>query len=79
MANRRSDVEAHYARSLRFLMLTHAYHDKTKAETICTAPFDRLATLYDKNEANPVTVAVKVDQGEVLVDSYGRGSLQTGL
>ena len=78
MAHRRSQ-EALARRSLRFLMLTHAYHEKTKAETICTDSFDRLATFHDKNGLNPVTVAVKVDQGEVLVDSYGRGSLQTGL
>ncbi|MEM3013425.1 MAG: hypothetical protein QXI71_02180 [Candidatus Bathyarchaeia archaeon] len=70
-------LEHNLKRSLKGLLLSHAYLDRERAETVNRLGSQEvLEYLSARYEFVPITLVADLERGEVLLDSRGGGSLQ---
>ena len=75
MPHRRSPA-SRQRRAARRYIINHAYHDRTQAESVARTPRKEVLTFLQSLFEGVDLSALNIEQGEVLADSRGRGSMQ---
>lgn len=75
--SKNSEKKRQQRRDARHYILTHSFHDRELAETVCTPQTRSLTILALQHDYDAVDMhLVNVEKGEVLIDARGRGSFQ---